>query len=84
MTFPETRYKNEPWLTALLTCDYLDTNERSRLNDDGFTTMELLVELFTYDVKGFKYHLYQVNTTFGASSDPGIRRYYTPAVISRL
>ena len=43
MTSPETRYKNAPWVAALLTRDYLDTNEHLRLNDDGFTTMEPLV-----------------------------------------
>ena len=84
MTSPVTRYRNSPRFTALLICAGLNINKRVILNDDEFTTMELLVEHLTYTMKGFKSHLFQVDKHFCASTDPGINTYYTPVVISRF
>ena len=57
---------------------------RTKLVDDGFTSIRSIIRQHPNDVEGFKTYLLQLNKTFASSSDAALRVYYSPVVISRL
>jgi hypothetical protein len=57
--------------------------ERARITNDGFSTMNELVDHYANDVAGFKKYLENLNKTF-ATADEASKIYFTPPVTSKL
>mmetsp|Transcript_1268 Transcript_1268/g.1814 ORF Transcript_1268/g.1814 Transcript_1268/m.1814 type:complete len:248 (-) Transcript_1268:340-1083(-) len=57
-------------------------NERNFLIDDGFDTLQRLVNAYTYQPESFKSHLLALNKAFAGLTTTPV--YFTPVVIRRL
>lgn len=77
-----TRYRNQNSFTLMLTRIGCGRNESERLVNDGINTMQAVVNLYTYNTKGFKTHLNFLNKSFGNNVANPV--YFTPIVITRL
>ena len=78
-----TCYSNDDSFTELLTTLGVGENGRTQFITDGFTSMSLLVEYFSYDVGLFKSHLKTLNKTF-ANAVTVRRVYFNPICTNRL
>jgi len=62
----------------------IESHQRNRLVDDGFTSMKYIIDLHSNDVDGFKKYLTNLNKTFASSTNEDLRVYFSPVDISRL
>ena len=79
------KYSNAIFFTDLLDEIGLDGTQRAKLVNDGFTTMETLVN--HYKVSGpkeFEKYLRDLNRTFATASTQALRVYYNPGIMNRL
>ena len=58
-------------------------SQLSKLQDDGFVSMDIICKEFKDDVESFKEYLKSLNKTFGSAGE-GLRVDYSPVVINRL
>ena len=79
------KYSNAIFFTDLLDEIGLDGIQRAKLVNDGFTTMETLVN--HYKVSGpkeFEKYLRDLNRTFATASTQALRVYYSSGIMNRL
>lgn len=81
MTDNNSRYRSAARFTGFLTRIGCGRNERQRLSNDSFTTMESLVKSYAYKTSGFKSYLSTLNKTLANADNPV---FFTPIIISRL
>ena len=62
----------------------LPNRERTRLINDGLTSIEALVNMYGHNIKSFRTYLEGLNKTFASSSTAANRVYYTPIIITKL
>ena len=59
-------------------------NERERIVDDGFGSIQALIRQYEQDIEAFRTYLKNLNRTFGASTVARNRVYFSPPVMSKL
>ena len=77
-------YADNNALRVMLDVIGIESHQRNRLVDDGFTSMKNIVDLHSNDVDGFKKYLTNLNKTFASSTNENLRIYFSPVDISRL
>ena len=60
------RYEDDATFTELLTRINIPVRERNKLVNDGFTSLRLLVDQYSSDIKEISVYLKDLNKTFGA------------------
>ena len=78
-------YRNEGVLRYIMdTIGVTPVKCRSKIVDDGFTSLRAIVQHHSNDVKGFRNYLTNLNKTFASAGTAAIRVYYSPVIIARL
>ena len=77
------RYEHEPTFTNLLTRIGIPVRESTKLNQDGFTNLKLLIDQYGLNPNELVTYLKDLNKTFGAQR-VNMRLNFTPFLISRL
>ena len=79
------KYSNAIYFTDLLDTIGLDGTQRAKLINDGFTTMETLVNHYKASgPKEFEKYLRDLNRTFATASTQALRVYYSPGIMNRV
>lgn len=55
-----------------------------RIVEDGFNSINALVQQYESGVEGFHSYLKSINKTFGVNPDPDLRVYFSPPLMSRM
>ena len=58
-------------------------SQLSKLQEDGFVSMDIICKEFKDDVESFNEYLKSLNKTFGSAGER-LRVYYSPVVINKL
>lgn len=79
------KYSNAIYFTDLLDTIGLDGPQQAKLVNDGFTTMETLVNHYKASgPKEFEKYLHDINRTFATASTQALQVYYSPGITNRL
>ena len=79
------RYEDDTTFTDLLTRIQIPVREKNKLVNDGFTSLDLLVDQYSSDINEVSVYLKHLNKTFGARpATSGQQVNYTPFIISRI
>ena len=79
------RYEDDTTFTYLSTRIQIPVREKNKLVNDGFTSLDLLVDQYSSDINEVSVYLKDLNKTFGARpTTSGQQVNYTPFIISRI
>ena len=71
-------FSDESTLEQLLELEFgITEGQLSKLQEDGFVSMDIICEEFKDDVESFKEYLKGLNKTYGSAGE-GLRVYYSP------
>ena len=77
-------FSDESTFEQLLELEFgIIEGQLSKLQEDGFVSMDIICKEFKDDVESFKEYLKSLNKTYGSAGE-GLRVYYSPVVINRL